>query len=311
MTRRDPPQVRRDRAFAGVEKFLDTPVKRYSSGHVCAPRLRGRPRTSSRRSWWSTRCWRSATPSSRRSASARWGCGSKGGRTVLFVSHNMAPTPDVLFVAEPATMADGDSVAFLGAHLFNKDDVFGLWALGPETIEYLQRQLSIDKPRIVIECGAGLSTIWLAQYASRSSGDVPPARIVSLEQSAEEVERILGRLRSLGLDRYVSILHAPLDEDGNYRCDLDQILRATDHRRADWVLIDGPSGPPGCRSSTLPSLMPCCNDRARWYLDDAFRDAELDILKQWSGTPGIAVDGILPMPKGLATGTVRSPAETP
>ena len=27
-------------AFAEIEKFLDTPVKRYSSGHVCAPRLR-------------------------------------------------------------------------------------------------------------------------------------------------------------------------------------------------------------------------------------------------------------------------------
>ena len=29
-------------AFAEVEKFLDTPVKRFSSGHVCAARLRGR-----------------------------------------------------------------------------------------------------------------------------------------------------------------------------------------------------------------------------------------------------------------------------
>ena len=29
-------------AFAEVEKFLDTPVKRYSARHVCAARLRGR-----------------------------------------------------------------------------------------------------------------------------------------------------------------------------------------------------------------------------------------------------------------------------
>ena len=29
-------------AFAEVEKFLDTPVKRYSSGHVCSARLLGR-----------------------------------------------------------------------------------------------------------------------------------------------------------------------------------------------------------------------------------------------------------------------------
>ena len=56
--------------FAGVEKFLDTPVKRYSSGmyvrlaFAVAAHL-------SRKSSSSTRCSRSATPSSRRSAWAR------------------------------------------------------------------------------------------------------------------------------------------------------------------------------------------------------------------------------------------------
>ena len=46
-------------------------------------------RTSSPRSCSSTRCSRSATPASSRSAWARWKTWLTGGRTVLFVSHNM------------------------------------------------------------------------------------------------------------------------------------------------------------------------------------------------------------------------------
>jgi lipopolysaccharide transport system ATP-binding protein len=53
-------------AFAEVEQFLDTPVKRYSSGMYTRLAF-AVPPTWSRKSWWWTRCWRSATPSSRRS----------------------------------------------------------------------------------------------------------------------------------------------------------------------------------------------------------------------------------------------------
>ena len=36
----DPPEVRRDRCIRGGGEILDTPVKRYSSGHVRAARVR-------------------------------------------------------------------------------------------------------------------------------------------------------------------------------------------------------------------------------------------------------------------------------
>jgi len=41
---------------------------------------------------------------------------------------------------------------------------------------------------------------------------------------------------------------------------------------------------------------------ARWFLDDAFRDGELGILRKWQRLPGIEVNGIYPIGKGLATG---------
>ena len=58
-------------AFAGVEQFLDTPVKRSRAACTCGSRSPS-PRTSTPRSCSSTRCSRSATPSSSRNASARW-----------------------------------------------------------------------------------------------------------------------------------------------------------------------------------------------------------------------------------------------
>jgi hypothetical protein len=57
--------------FSGVERFLDTPVKRYSSGMYCGWPSRS-PRTCRPTSWWWTRSSPSATPSSSASASARW-----------------------------------------------------------------------------------------------------------------------------------------------------------------------------------------------------------------------------------------------
>ena len=76
-------------AFAEVEKFLDTPVKRYSSGMYVrlafAVAAHLEPRF-----WSSMRCWRSATWNFRKNVLVRLAKSPSGGRTVLFVSHNMA-----------------------------------------------------------------------------------------------------------------------------------------------------------------------------------------------------------------------------
>lgn len=214
-------------------------------------------------------------------------------------------TKDVLLVYERSNVVAGDSICFLEKNVFEETDVFGLWALDVETLKYLEGRIKREKPQVIIECGAGLSTLWLAQYAAQMSSMGLPVSVVSLEQSAEEVEKIRQRLRRMGLEKSVSILHAPLDGDFNYQFNMDQVLEATRNRKADWLLIDGPAGPPGCRRSTLPALLGCAKDGVRWYLDDAFRDAELAILEQWSQIQGVDVEGILPVPKGLATGTAK------
>ena len=77
-------RVRRGRARSSTRRSSAT-----RAGCTCGWRSPSPP-TSSRRSCSSTRCWRSATPASSASASARWATSPAQGRTVLFVSHNMA-----------------------------------------------------------------------------------------------------------------------------------------------------------------------------------------------------------------------------
>jgi ABC-type polysaccharide/polyol phosphate transport system ATPase subunit len=74
--------------FAGVERFVDTPVKRTRQGCTCVWRSPSPP-TWSPTSWWSTRSWPWATPSSRPSALGWMTTVGREGRTVVFVSHNL------------------------------------------------------------------------------------------------------------------------------------------------------------------------------------------------------------------------------
>lgn len=191
------------------------------------------------------------------------------------------------------------------------NDELGTWALDAATIEVLWEKLQAERPDVVLEFGAGVSTVVLARYAQwRLAQGFKQPMILSLEQDAAVREKVERRLASLGLSEDIHVLHAPLSEASRYRIDLDALKRQLGGSTIDWILIDGPAGPDGCRVSTLPDIMPLCADGARWFLDDALRDGEIRILREWSRLRNVTVEGIYPIGKGLATGTLRHAAAT-
>ena len=139
--------------------------------------------------------------------------------------------------------------------------------------------------------------LWLQQLSFASV-----ARAESLGQEAVET-----RLQGCGLEQRVSVLYSPVSRGGEYQIDPNQLRAHLGSKKVDWVIIDGPAGPDGCRASTLPSLAQFCRPGARWFLDDAYRDGELEVLNQWTGLTGVVVDGIYPIGKGLGTGLVTDP----
>jgi hypothetical protein len=102
-------------------------------------------------------------------------------------------------------------------------------------------------------------------------------------------------LNSLSLAAHVKILHAPLSEEGVYLISEQELAEALNGTLVDWIFIDGPAGPDGCRRWTLPLLERYARPGGRWFLDDAFRDGELQCLREWQETERYVIGGIWPI----------------
>jgi hypothetical protein len=186
----------------------------------------------------------------------------------------------------------------------------GTWTLGPEAINYLGEEIQQTRPDLILEFGSGISTICLAQFMADRFGADGPLRVVSIEQSVAFAAETNRQLAAWGLGSVARVLHAELGVQaiGGIRSlcyvippELDTLLGA---ERAQMLVIDGPSGDDTVRSGTLPLAYPYLAGRARFVLDDAFRPGELQAGERWRGLPGVRIDGIRLIEKGLLTGWV-------
>jgi len=221
-------------------------------------------------------------------------------------------SPDPFFSARSATQMDCASLPVKDLADFLRDDLITGWTLDCETITFLWNLLQREQPKVIIECGAGLSTLVFARgletYGLCSSNS---SSVLSVEQNLWIKKAVETRLRRCGLERNVNVIHSAVTSRGEYQLNLDMLKAHLGSERADWIVIDGPAGPDGCRASTLPSLAPFCHPGTRWFLDDAYRDGELKVLNEWDRLGGIVVDGIAPIGKGLGMGIVNDPEQVP
>ena len=213
-------------------------------------------------------------------------------------------SPDPFFSARIAGPTHGASLPVEDLAEFLRDDSLDGWALDGETITFLWERLQQEQPKIIIECGAGVSTL---VFAKSLDGYSSSGSLLSVEQNLWVKKAVETRLQDCGLEQRVSVMHSPVSRGGEYQIDPNQLRAHLGSKKVDWVVIDGPAGPDGCRASTLPSLAQFCRPGARWFLDDAYRDGELEVLNQWTGLTGVVVDGIYPIGKGLGTGLVTDP----
>jgi hypothetical protein len=175
--------------------------------------------------------------------------------------------------------------------------------LDAQTIKLLWELLWRDKPQLILEYGSGGSTLLFAAYATLLSQRTGLAcQVISLETDNSHKTAVERRLRENDLGKASTILPLVRNDRGDY--DFGPLQDHLAGAVIDYVLIDGPSGPPGCRRDTLPAVLPFCEIGCRWLLDDAFRDGELEFLRSWHRVAKINIEGIYPVGKGLAAGWV-------
>jgi hypothetical protein len=168
--------------------------------------------------------------------------------------------------------------------------MLGGWAADPLLMQYAVELLLELRPRLVVECGSGSSTIILARCLRR----LGTGRLVSLEHDPVHARRTLAQLHLHGLEDVVTVVAAPLGE-----------RRAADGRTFRWyasgyepgldepvqvLVVDGPpgTGGPRARYPALPLLGPHLAPGCVILHDDGDRPDEQSIANDWSRELGLA-----------------------
>lgn len=154
------------------------------------------------------------------------------------------------------------------------------WALDAVSLERLIEAVLEHRPRTIVECGSGVSTVWLA-YAAREFG----GKVVALEHKEKFAEQTRDDLRRHGLLDVADVRLAPLEDiefDGQvfpWYC--KEAWR--DLSGIDMLLVDGPpkATGPRARYPALPVLGSSLSNGCVVVFDDINRKDEKEILDSW------------------------------
>ncbi|MBB4932859.1 hypothetical protein F4561_003679 [Lipingzhangella halophila] len=159
------------------------------------------------------------------------------------------------------------------------------WAASPDVLRLVARAIGEHRPKLVVECGSGSSSIWLG-YALRRAGT---GKLVALEHDERYARLTRDMVAAHGLSDIVDVRHAPL---ADWRSDPDAGFQDSHWYALDFVrdLVDIEllfiAGPPAgtgtqARYPAGPILFPLCSPSALVVLDDADRADEQAIGDRW------------------------------
>lgn len=156
------------------------------------------------------------------------------------------------------------------------------WAASPDFLTELMRHALSAKPRTVVECSSGTSTVVLARCMQMNGG----GKVYSLEHDPVYALQTRDHLARHGLTEFAEVIDAPLRPMA--LGGTDWTWYATDGLPAalqiDMIAIDGPPKTTGplARYPAGPALFPKLAQRASVFLDDADRPDETAILQRWA-----------------------------
>lgn len=155
------------------------------------------------------------------------------------------------------------------------------WAASPDVLHTLVEAILTRRPALVVECGSGLSSLWMG-YALEYVG---AGSLVALEHDDRYLDANRLLLQRHGLEDRVEIRRAPLETRQLAGTAEDWYAEAAVERLEGigLVFVDGPPGREGhlARYPAVPLLLPRCAPDVVVVLDDADRAEERETSERW------------------------------
>jgi hypothetical protein len=144
------------------------------------------------------------------------------------------------------------------------DVELGGWTLSAGEIDFLETVLVARKPDLVLEFGSGISTASLAYLMRELHETDSRVLVVSVDEDERFAAETRHILLELGLSKHAVVVPSPVVEqvvEGRrtrcYELPSEKLEEVVGSRRADFVLVDGPSlGSGGSRFATIPLARP-------------------------------------------------------
>lgn len=124
-------------------------------------------------------------------------------------------------------------------------------APSPDMVLLLVERLLADRPRVVVECGSGISTLYLAAAVAQRGLE---CRIVSLEHDSARADKTRDLLAAHGVGHVAEVRWAPLDELGldEHEAPWYSAAALGDLSDIGLLFVDGPEAPG--RQPRFPAL---------------------------------------------------------
>lgn len=156
------------------------------------------------------------------------------------------------------------------------------WAASPDLLLLLVDLVRRAKPTVVLECGSGVSTVWMALAMQHYGLD---GQIIALDHKKTFADKTTGWLAELEVSQFAEVRLAPLEEH-----EIDGVPwhwysqdAWSDVKDIDLLFVDGPPGgkTKQARFPALPLLHGRLGEDPIVVLDDTDRPDEKGIVELW------------------------------
>jgi len=171
------------------------------------------------------------------------------------------------------------------------------WAGSPDFLLAIAEQVRLRRPRTVVECGSGVSTIVAARCLQLNSS----GRVYSLEHEPAFAENTRRLLSKYGLTEWATVIDAPLQTVTTETPWYSEQGLPENLEPIEMLVVDGPPADVASlvRAPALPRLRSRMASRFIVMVDDADRRGEIEMIRGWRLLEPRLKESRLPAEKGL------------